>query len=171
MGGGAFFSLQTSFWILRIASPSFFYRKYFYWNNKINIRVLVESMLLQPPRFWMSHPPPQFSKTMLQPTKNSVLMKSYINIKCFIHESSTENYILLHSYLQQLEKQLQKYHEIISYLLHKYELHDIHNMISMIRWWNTVPHDKYTEVHEYMYNYCIFSHQNTKNIRYIYLYT
>lgn len=60
-------------------------------------------------------------------------MKSYINIKCFIHESSTENYILLHSYLQQLEKKLQKSHEIISYLLHKYELHDIHNMISMIR--------------------------------------
>lgn len=30
-------------------------------------------------------------------------------------------------------KKLQKYHEIISYLLHKYELHDIHNMISMIR--------------------------------------
>lgn len=120
MGGGPFSRCKhlSEFWELQ--THLFSTENIFYWNNKMNIIVLDEGMLLQPPpptyfffnldvkmsKFWMSPPPPspQFSKTMLLPTKNSVLMKSYINIKCFIHESSTENYILLHSYLQQLEK-------------------------------------------------------------------
>lgn len=120
MGGGPFSRCKhlSEFWELQ--THLFSTENIFYWNNKMNIIVLDEGMLLQPPPpqhifflIWMSKcqnfewvppPSPQFSKTMLLPTKNSVLMKSYINIKCFIHESSTENYILLHSYLQQLEK-------------------------------------------------------------------